>query len=73
MHQINYNYIRTKYNNHAKLLSTDRDSSVYEIETIDIYEEFSEEKDLFDFSDFPKVFLILVVKKNDKFEEKIIS
>ena len=53
MHEINYNSIRTKYNNHAKLLSTDRDSLVYEIETIDIYEEFYEEKDLFDFSDFP--------------------
>ena len=33
---------------------TDADSLVYEIETNDVYEDFFEDKDMFDFSDYPK-------------------
>ena len=33
---------------------TDADSLVYEIETNDVYEDFFEDKDKFDFSDYPK-------------------
>ena len=33
---------------------TDADSLVYEIETNGVYEDFFEDKDLFDFSDYSK-------------------
>ena len=36
------------------LLFTDTDSLVYEIKKDDIYEDFYENKNLFDFSDYPK-------------------
>ena len=41
-----------KYN--AKLLFTDTDSLIYEIETNDIYEDFTEDKNLIDFCDYPQ-------------------
>ena len=44
---------------------TDTDSSVYEIKTEDVYEDFCENKDLFDFSDYSlnslKLLLIEVI------------
>ena len=59
------NTLRTKYNNLAKLLFTDADTLVYEIETNGVHEDFNEDQDLFDFSDYPKdsKFLILSKKK----------
>ena len=51
MYKFLYKYIGIKYDNSAKLLSTDRYSLVYEIETDDVYENFCENKSLFDFSD----------------------
>ena len=59
------NTLRTKYNNLAKLLFTDADTLVYEIETNAVHEDFNEDQDLFDFSDYPKdsKFLILSKKK----------
>ena len=54
IYEFNYKYIGRKYNNHAKLLFTDTDSLVYEIETDDVYEDFYGHKNvLFDFSDYP--------------------
>ena len=47
------NYIKRKFD--AKLLFTDTDSLVYEIKTEeDIYEFFYKDKNLFDFSNYPK-------------------
>ena len=37
---------------YTKLLFTDTDSLVYELETNDIYEDFTENKNLFDFCDY---------------------
>ena len=45
---------RVKYGSNAKLLFTDTDSLVYEVETDDVYEDFYENVSLFDFSDYPK-------------------
>ena len=49
----------------AKLLLKDTDSLVYEIETKDVYEDFYQNKNLFDFSDYPlnSKFFTLVNKK----------
>ena len=47
------------------MLFIDTDSLVYEIKTEDVYEDFSEDKSLFDFSDYLQDlnFLILSIKK----------
>ena len=80
MYEFYYNYIKTKYKNCAKLLFTDRDSLVCEIETNDVYEDFYEDKDLFEFSDYPKdskffdpVDKKVVGKSKDVFKGKIMS
>ena len=52
MYEFHYKYIKRKF--HAKSLFTDTDSLVYEIETEDVYEDFYEDNDLFDFSDYPQ-------------------
>ena len=38
----------------AKLLFAKKDSLVYQIKTSDVYKDFYEDKDFFDFSDYPK-------------------
>ena len=53
-YDFHYNYIKKKYNNRAKLLFTDTDSLTYEIEAEDVYNDFWNDKDMFDNSDFPE-------------------
>ena len=54
MYEFHYKYIRVKHDIGSNLLFTDTNSLVYEVETDDVYEDFYEDKSLFDFSDFPK-------------------
>ena len=54
MFEFHYKYIELKYDNSTKLLFTDTDSIVYEIEPDDVYEDFYEKKHLFHFSDYPE-------------------
>ncbi len=54
MYQFHYKTIKQKYGNKAKLLFTDTDSLCYHIETEDVYKDMQEQKDLYDFSDYPK-------------------
>ena len=78
MYGFHYKHIKRKYD--AKLLFTDTESLVYEIETDDVYEDFYEDKNLFDFSDYlrdSKFFDLankkVIGKMKDEFRRKIIS
>ena len=55
MYDFHYKYIKPKYGAKAKLLFTDTDSFMYEIETEDFYKDISKDvKDRFDTSDYPE-------------------
>ena len=50
MYEFYYNNIKNKYDNKSKLLFEDTDSLMYEIKTEDVYEDYSSDKEMFDFS-----------------------
>ena len=55
MFDFHYQYIKPKYGNKAKLLFTDTDSFLYEIQTEDFYKDISGDvKNRFDTSDYPE-------------------
>ena len=54
MYEFHYNYIKQKYRDKAKLLFTDTDSLMYEIQTEDFYKDISVDvKHRFDTSNYP--------------------
>ena len=52
MYKFHYDYIKNKYDSNSRLLFTDIDSSMYAIKTEDVYEDFSNDKEMFDFSSY---------------------
>ena len=52
MYDFHYNYIKDKYGDKARLLFTDTDSLTYEIEAKDVYQDFWNDRDKFDNSDY---------------------
>ena len=52
MYEFHYDYIRDKYGNNSRPLFTDTDSLMYEIKTGDVFEDFSNDKEMFDFSNY---------------------
>ena len=68
MYDFHYNYIKNKYGNKSKLLFTDTDSLCYEIEANDVYKDFFNDRDKFDFSEYDKN-----SKYFDDFNKKVIG
>ncbi|CAG8637950.1 8254_t:CDS:2 [Ambispora gerdemannii] len=54
MYDFWYGYLKKKYGDRVKLLYTDTDSLIIEIEMENIYQDMIDDCDLFDFSDYPK-------------------
>ena len=52
MYEFHYDYIKNKYDSKSKLLITDTDSLMYKIKTEDVYEDFSSDKEMFDFNNY---------------------
>ena len=52
IYEFHYDYIKNKYGNNSRLLFADTDSLFYEIKTEDVYEDLSNDKEMFDFSKF---------------------
>jgi hypothetical protein len=53
MYAFHYDVIKARYGNAACLCFTDTDSLLYHIRTRDIYSDMAEQKDFYDFSDYP--------------------
>ena len=64
MYEFQYKHNKSKFD--ADSLFTDTGSFVYQIKTEDVYEDFYQDKNLFDFSDYPSdsKFFDLVNKKS---------
>ena len=66
MYDFHYNYTREKYTD-CQLLFTDTDSLFYHIKTEgDVYEDFWEDRSLFDNSDYPKSSKFFFMEKTKK-------
>ena len=52
MYEFHYDYIKNKYDNNSRLLFTDTDRLMYEIKFEDGYEDFSNDKEMLDFSNY---------------------
>ena len=52
MYEIHYDYIKNKYGNNWRLLFACTDSLMYDLKTEDVYEYFSNDKEIFDFSNY---------------------
>ena len=54
MQDFHYNYIKNKHVDTAEMWILDTDSIMYKIEAENIYEDFCKDKDLLNFSNYPK-------------------
>ena len=52
MYEHHYGYSKNKYGNKSRLLFIDTDSLMYEIEIENVYDDFSKNKEMFDFSNY---------------------
>ena len=52
IYELYFGYIKNKHGNNWRLLFTNNDSLMYEIKTEDVYEDFSNNKEMFDFSNY---------------------
>ena len=54
MQDFYYNCIKNKYGDKAEMLQIDTDIIMYKIETENVFEDFHEDKELFDISNYLK-------------------
>ena len=54
MYQFWYDHLKQKYDYKIRLIYTDTDSFVIEVETDDVYKDMLEDSHLYDFSDYPE-------------------
>ena len=52
MYVFHYDYIKNKYDKKSRVFFTENNSLTYEIKTECIYEDFSNDKEIFDFSNY---------------------
>ena len=52
IYKFQYDYVKNKYFNNSRLLFTDTDSLMCEIKTEDVHEDFSNDEEMFDFSNY---------------------
>ena len=52
MYKIHYDYVKNKYGSNLTLLFTDTNSLMYEIKTDNVYEDFINDKEMPDFSNY---------------------
>ena len=52
MYQFPYDYIKNKYGNNSRVLLRDTDSLMYEVKPEHVYKDFSNVKEMFDFSNY---------------------
>ena len=80
MYDFYYNVLKKRYDDKIKLLFTDTDSLCVEIETDDVYKDVEEQKQYYDFSEYPEDHVLhstenqsVVGKFKDEMEGKIIT
>ena len=52
MYEFHYRYSKNKSGNNPRVLWAETDILMYEIKTEDVYEDFSNDKETFDFSNY---------------------
>ena len=52
MFEFHYDYIKNEYGSNSKLLFTDNDSLMNKIKTEDVYEDFSNDGEMYDFINY---------------------
>ena len=52
IYEFHYDYINDRFGYNSRLLFTGTDSLMYEIKTEDVYEVFSNDKEMFGFSNY---------------------
>ena len=64
MYEFHYDDIKNKYGNNSRLLFTGTDSSMYKIKTEDVYKDFSNDKEIFDNSNYSINENIMIIQTN---------
>lgn len=70
MYNFHYNHMIRKYGaEKVKLLFTDTDSLMYQIQTEDVYKDMQEDQDLFDTSEYPPEHFLFIEANKKKIGE----
>ena len=69
MYQLHYDYMKNKYQNKSKLLPTETDGLMCEIEIEDVYKDFTSNEEIFDFSNYSNKSKYLVIQINQSLEK----